>query len=189
MEAIIQKQKQYFNSNITKTVTFRIEQLKKLRSVLKAFEQELTSAIFRDFQKGSFNTFLTEFTGLYTDLDATIKNLRTWAKTRKAVTNMLNFSGKSYIMPEPLGVCLIISAWNFPINLSLAPAIAAIAAGNTIILKPSELSAHTSTGLAKMIRENFDPSFFAVVEGGIEESTTLLAQPFDKIFFNIIFSY
>ena len=79
---------------------------------------------------------------------------------------MLNFPGHSYIMPEPMGVCLIIGAWNYPINLTLAPAIAAIAAGNTVVLKPSELTGSTSAVLAKMIGSNFDPSFLAVVEGG-----------------------
>jgi aldehyde dehydrogenase (NAD+) len=96
---------------------------------------------------------------------------------------MLNVPGSCYIMPEPLGVCLIIGAWNYPINLTIAPVIGAIAAGNTIVLKPSELSLHTSAGIAKMISENFDPAFFTVVEGGIEETTELLAQKFDKIFF------
>jgi aldehyde dehydrogenase (NAD+) len=77
----------------------------------------------------------------------------------------------------------VIGAWNYPINLALGPAIGAIAAGNTVVLKPSELTGHTSGVLAKMIRENFDPSFLTVVEGGISETTELLAQKFDKIFF------
>lgn len=96
---------------------------------------------------------------------------------------MLNFPARSYIVPEPLGVCLVIGAWNFPVNLTLAPAIAAIAAGNTVVIKPSELAAHTSIVLSKMIRSSFDPSFIAVVEGSVEETTQLLEQPFDKIFF------
>ena len=96
---------------------------------------------------------------------------------------MLNVPGTCYVIPEPLGVCLIIGAWNYPVNLTIAPAIGAIAAGNTVVIKPSELTSHTSEGLAKMIRENFDPSFLTVVEGGVEETTQLLAQKFDKIFF------
>jgi aldehyde dehydrogenase (NAD+) len=183
MEAIINKQRLYFNSNATKPLLFRIAQLKKLKSVLLSYEKELTLAIFQDFQKGSFNTYLTEFTGLYVDLNAGIKKLRKWTKIKRVGTNMLNVPGSSYIMPEPLGVCLVISAWNYPINLSLVPVISAISAGNTVILKPSEVASHTSAAMAKMIRENFDPSFFTVVEGGIEETTELLAQQFDKIFF------
>ncbi|HCL82491.1 MAG TPA: aldehyde dehydrogenase [Chitinophagaceae bacterium] len=183
MEAIVQKQKQYFNNNTTRPLSFRIGQLKKLKSVLIRYEQELTKAISLDFQKGGFNTFLTEFTGLYVDLDKTIKKVGKWAKTRRVGNNMLNVPGSSLIIPEPLGVCLIIAAWNYPVNLTIAPAIGAIAGGNTIVLKPSELASHTSAVLAGMIRENFDPSFFTVVEGGIKETTELLEQKFDKIFF------
>jgi aldehyde dehydrogenase (NAD+) len=183
MKSLIDQQKQYFNSNATKPFSFRIEQLKKLKSVLKSYEQELTEAVYKDFQKGKFNTFLTEFAGVYVDLDKAIKCIRKWSKVKRVGTNMLNFPARSYIMPEPLGVCLVIGAWNFPVNLTLAPAIAAIAAGNTVVIKPSELAVHTSTVLSKMIRSNFDPSFIAVVEGSVEETTQLLEQPFDKIFF------
>jgi len=183
MRTLIENQKQYFNSNATKPLAFRIEQLKKLRSVLKSYEQELTEAVFRDFQKGGFNTFLGEFSGLYNDLNKAIKNVRKWARIKRGGTNLVNFPARSYILPEPLGVSLVIGAWNYPINLTLVPAIAAIAAGNTVVLKPSELTTHTSGVLSKMIKSNFDPSFFAVVEGGIEETTQLLEQPFDKIFF------
>jgi aldehyde dehydrogenase (NAD+) len=183
METIVQKQKLFFNSNATKPLSFRITQLKKLKSALKTHESALTRAIFQDFQKGSFNTFLTEFSGVYIDLDQTIKKLREWTKVKRVRTNLLNFPGGSYIMPEPLGVSLIIGAWNYPINLTIAPAISAIAAGNTVVLKPSELTPNTSAALAKMISETFDSSLIAVVEGGIKETAELLAQKFDKIFF------
>jgi aldehyde dehydrogenase (NAD+) len=183
MKAIIDQQRHYFNSNQTKPVEFRKEQLIKLRSTLKSYEQELTDAVYQDFQKGSFNTFLTEFSGLYAELDNAIRNVKSWAKTKRVSTNILNSPGGSYQIPEPLGVCLVIGAWNYPINLALGPAIGAIAAGNTVVLKPSELTVHTSGVLAKMIRENFDPSFLTVVEGAVSETTELLAQKFDKIFF------
>src|SRR5450631_2851879 len=165
METIVQKQKLFFNSNATKPLSFRITQLKKLKSALKTHESALTRAIFQDFQKGSFNTFLTEFSGVYIDLDQTIKKLREWTKVKRVRTNLLSFPGGSYIMPEPLGVSLIIGAWNYPINLTIAPAISAIAAGNTVVLKPSELTPNTSAALAKMISETFDSSLIAVVEG------------------------
>ena len=183
MEAIIEKQKEFFFSNATKPISFRIEQLKKLQSVLKSYEPLLAQAISQDYGKGSFNTFLTEFTGIYDDLIKTIKKLKKWTKLKRVGTNMLNVPGTCYVIPEPLGVCLIIGAWNYPVNLTIAPAIGAIAAGNTVVIKPSELTSHTNEGLAKMIRENFDPSFLTLVEGGVEETTQLLAQKFDKIFF------
>lgn len=183
MKAIIEQQRNYFNSNQTKPVIIRKEQLIKLKAVLKSYEQELTQAVYKDFRKGTFNTFLTEFTGLYAELDNAIKNVKKWAKTNRVSTNILNLPGGSYQIPEPLGVCLVIGAWNYPINLALAPAIGAIAAGNTVIIKPSELTVNTSMVLEKMIRENFDPSFLAVVQGGVSETKELLDQKFDKIFF------
>jgi aldehyde dehydrogenase (NAD+) len=183
MKELINQQKQYFNNNTTKPLGFRIEQLKKLRTVLKDHEQEITDAVFKDFRKGSYNTFITEFAGVYVALNNAIKNVRRWSKLKRARTSMVNFPGKSYIIPEPLGCCLVISSWNYPVNLALVPVIAAIAAGNTVVLKPSELSAHTSAALSKIISSNFDSSFFAVVEGGVKETTEILAQPFDKIFF------
>jgi aldehyde dehydrogenase (NAD+) len=127
--------------------------------------------------------FFWIFRKVYVDLDKAIGNLKNWMKVKRVGTNILNIPGSSYIMPEPLGVCLIIGAWNYPINLTMVPVISAIAAGNTIVLKPSELASHTSAGLAKMISDNFDPSFIKVVEGGIRETTELLEQKFDKIFF------
>jgi len=183
VEALINKQKHYFNTNASKPLPFRIKQLKKLKIVLEKYEEELTNAIGVDFKKGSFNTFLTEFSGLYCDLNTTIRNLRKWARIKRVRTNLVNFPGASYIIPEPLGVCLIIGSWNYPINVSIAPVIAAIAAGNTVILKPSELVTKTSAVLEKMIRDNFDPSYFAVVVGGVEETTKLLSLQLDKIFF------
>lgn len=183
MTPILTNQKQYFNTNATKPVAFRLEQLKKLRTVLKANEEILTEAVYKDFQKGSYNTFLTEFAGVYIALNDAIKNVSKWSKVKRASTSMVNFPGSSYVIPEPLGSCLVIGSWNYPVNLTLVPAIAAMVAGNTIVMKPSELSAHTSTALAKIISANFDPAYFAVVEGGVDVTTELLLQPFDKIFF------
>ncbi|MCF0065598.1 aldehyde dehydrogenase [Dyadobacter chenwenxiniae] len=183
MKSIIINQKQYFNSNATKPVAFRLEQLKKLRTVLKANEKMLTEAVYKDFQKGSYNTFLTEFAGVYVALNDAIKNVGRWSKIKRAGTSMVNFPGSSYVIPEPLGSCLVIGSWNYPINLTLVPAIAAMVAGNTVVMKPSELSAHTSAALANIISNNFDPSYFAVLEGGVDVTTEALSQPFDKIFF------
>lgn len=183
MKTLIHQQKAYFNSNATKPVAFRLEQLKKLRNVLRVNEPKLTEAVYKDFQKGSFNTFLTEFAGVYTALNDAIKNLSKWAKIKRAGTGMVNAPGSSYIIPEPLGVALVIGSWNYPVNLTLVPAIAAMAAGNTVVLKPSELSGHTSAALSEIISSNFDAHYLAVVEGGVAETTELLAQSFDKIFF------
>ena len=120
---------------------------------------------------------------IYSEINTACKKLHKWASKKRVTTNFLNFPGKSYIIPEPLGVTLIIGEWNYPYQLSISPAIAAIAAGNTVILKPSEIAAATSALLAKIINNTFDSAIFKVVEGGVPETTELLNHKFDKIFF------
>src|SRR6266566_2929942 len=183
MLTLVEAQRAYFNSNATKSVTFRVQQLKRLCLILKANESAIFKAIHSDYQKSEFDSFLTEFLVLYDDLEVAIRKVSRWAKTQPARTNLLNWPANSYIIPEPLGVTLIIGAWNYPIQLSFAPVVASMAAGNTIILKPSELCTATSSIIAKLIAEKFAPEYFKVVEGGIPETTALLEQPFDKIFF------
>ena len=180
---LITKQREYFNSNATKPVSFRKEQLRKFLNVLKENESFLMAAIDKDFKKSEFDTYTNELALLYGDIKEAIRHLNRWAKPKRVRTNLVNFPAKSYIIPEPLGVSLVIGAWNYPYQLSMAPVIAAMAAGNTIVLKPSELPSHTSHAMAKIVNENFDPLYFHVVEGGIPETTELLEQDFDKIFF------
>ena len=183
MKAFIDQQRHFFNSNQTKDLNFRIGQLQKLKTVLLSNQNRLNEAIYADFGKSPFETFTNEFGLVFLDIDEACRKLKKWAKWKRVRTNWVNFPAKSYIIPEPLGVSLIIGAWNYPYQLSLAPAIAAIAAGNTVILKPSELPSNTSRILSELINSSFDPAFFRVVEGGIDETTSLLEQRFDKIFF------
>ncbi len=183
MKQIVQKQRDFFNTNTTKDVEFRKIQLKKLKTILKDHEKELDEAIYKDFKKSSFDNYVSELSIVYHDIDEAVKKLKGWSKIRSVKTNLLNMPAKSYIIPEPLGVTLVIGAWNYPYQLSLAPAIAAIAAGNTVVLKPSELPANTSKIMAKLINDNFEASFFKVVEGGVKETQEILEQKFDKIFF------
>ena len=183
MKSVPDIQREYFNQNHTKPVEFRIQQLKKLRELLKTEEKLLYDAVYTDFRKSGFDTYLTEFAVPINELDTAISHLKRWAKIKKVRTDMVNFPGSSYIIPEPLGVCLIIGAWNYPINLTLTPLISAMAAGNTVVLKPSELTAHTSAALARLINNHFDPAYLTVVEGGIVETTALLENKFDRIFF------
>lgn len=183
MKDSVEKQRAFFNSNQTKDIDFRVQQLAKLRNLLKDNDALLNGAIYADFKKSAFDTFTTELALLYIEIDKTIRNLKKWAKRKRVRTDLANFPAKSYIIPEPLGVCLIIGAWNYPYQLAFSPAIAAIGAGNTVILKPSELPSESSKVMARLINENFDPAFFKVIEGGIPATTELLAQRFDKIFF------
>ncbi len=183
-EELLLKQRNYFNSNSTKDIGFRLDILKKLKLLLKSHEPEMFEAIYSDFNKSEYDTYTTELSFLYIELDLTIKKLKQWAKQKRVKMNLANFPGSCYLLPEPLGVCLIIGPWNYPYLLALSPLISAIAAGNTVIIKPSEIPKATSTVMAKLINENFPPELMRVVEGGIDKTTDLLNQKFDKIFFS-----
>ena len=180
---ILQQQKTFFNSHATKDLDFRKAQLQKLKKVVKSNEKLLYDAIYQDFGKSEFETFGTEISFIYKDIDYYLKNLKSFAKPKNVLTNIVNQMGSSKIVFEPLGNCLVIGAWNYPYQLTLTPVIAAIAAGNTCMIKPSELPENTMKAMAKLINENFDAKFLYVVEGGVEETTAILKLRFDKIFF------
>ena len=177
------KQQAFFNSNKTKNPSFRIEQLKKFRKLIKENEGELYKAIYKDFGKSEFETYASELSLIFHEINLFIKNTKSWSKPKKVTTGLANFPAKSYIIPEPLGVTLVIGAWNYPYQLSILPAISSIAAGNTVIIKPSELPSKTSAIMAKIINAHFPEEFIHVVEGGVQTTTELLEHRFDKIFF------
>lgn len=183
MKAIVDRQRKHFDEGNSMEIEHRIVQLKKLKNSLQASEQTLADAIYADFKKSSFDNFSNELALLFLDIDEAIANLTKWAAPKTVKTNLINLPGKSYIIPEPLGVCLIIGAWNYPYQLCFAPAIAAIAAGNTAIIKPSELAPNSSRAIKELVEKHFDPAYLTVVEGGVIETSELLAQKFDKIFF------
>lgn len=180
---ILQKQRDFFNSNKTKDPNFRIEQLKKLKQLISENEDKLYDAIYADFGKSEFETYTTEISQVYHEINQFIKNIKRWSKKKRVRTNLVNLPGRSYIMPEPLGSVLVIGAWNYPYGLSLTPMVSALGAGNTVILKPSELPNNTSRVMAEIINSNFSSEYLFVVEGGVEETTELLKNRFDKIFF------
>jgi aldehyde dehydrogenase (NAD+) len=180
---IVNQQKSFFNSNSTKEVNLRIETLKKLKLILKENEDKLYTAIYDDFKKSKFETYLTELSLIYNELNDAIRNLKKWSKQKRVRTNLANFPAKSYIIPEPLGTILVISAWNYPYQIALIPAISAIAAGNTVVIKPSEIPNNTSKVLAQLINANFNENHLTVIEGDVATTTELLQQKWDKIFF------
>lgn len=182
-EELVKNQKYYFQSQVTKPINFRVSRLKQFKEVLRSNEPLMMEAIEADFKKSRFDTFTNELALLYLDIDEAIKKLPRWSRRKRVSTNLINFPAKSFIHPEPLGTSLIIGAWNYPFQLSFAPVIAAIAAGNTIVLKPSEVPSETSAVIAKLVNENFDKNYFHVVEGGVPETTELLKQKWDNIFF------
>ncbi|QIE60789.1 aldehyde dehydrogenase family protein [Rasiella rasia] len=183
METHLAIQRTFFNTQATKDISFRIAQLDKLNKLLKDNEQLLYDAIYKDFKKSEFDTYTSELSLIYHDIKDAKNNLKSWARNERKPTNIINWPASSYVQKDPLGVCLIIGAWNYPYQLSFAPAVAALAAGNTVILKPSELPLNTSNVMAKLVNGAFNPEIFKVVEGGVPETTELLAQNFDKIFF------
>ncbi len=180
---IIDQQRHFFNTNATKDISFRIQQLKRLKNVLKKNEALLYESIYKDFKKSEFETYVTELSIIYHEIDLALVKVKKWSKKKKASTGLANLPGKSYIIPEPYGTILVIGAWNYPYQLSLCPAIAAIAAGCTVVLKPSEVPSRTAATMAQLINQNFDSTVFKVIEGGIKETTELLNLKFDKIFF------
>jgi aldehyde dehydrogenase (NAD+) len=128
MEQLVKIQRQYFNSNATKSIDFRIAQLKKLKDVIESNESLLIEAIHKDYGKQEFETFISELNIVHDEIEAAIKNLNKWSRHKPMAINILNSPGKSYIIPEPLGVSLIIGPWNYPYQLTLGPVVAAIAA-------------------------------------------------------------
>jgi len=183
VQNILADQKEFFLSGQTKPAKLRIKQLKKLKAALQENEKYFYDAIYEDFGKSEFETYATELSMVYSELNLAIKKVSKWMKPKKTKTNLANLPGKSFIIPEPLGACLVIGAWNYPFQLSLIPLISAIAAGNTVILKPSELSKKSSSIMAKILNRVFIHEIIHVIEGGVKETKELLDLKFDKIFF------
>lgn len=180
---ILADQRIFFNTQKTKSLKFRKMYLEKLKEVIIKNENDLYEAIFKDFGKSKFDTFATEISFVLKDIDYYLKNMNSLARPKKVKTNLANQLGSSKIVMEPLGCTLVIGAWNYPYQLSLSPMIAAMAAGNTCILKPSEVAENTMKAMAKIINENFPKEYIFVAEGGVEEITEILKLKFDKIFF------
>ena len=146
-------------------------------------ESQLCDAIKKDFNKPFNEAFITEIFTVISEIDVHLKNLKKWMSPERVGTSITTFPSKNKIYKQPYGTVCIIGAWNYPVHLSLMPLIGAISAGNTLVLKPSELAPHTSAILFELMNDTFDPSFLTVVEGGVPETELLLKQKLDKIFF------
>ncbi|MDT0595376.1 aldehyde dehydrogenase family protein [Glaciecola petra] len=174
---------EYFYTGATKAASWRIRQLKSLLSMLQKEEKQFAQALHSDLGKSPEEAFFSEIGFLTKEIKSFIKKTEKWMKPITKSTPLLAFPAKSMTKAEPLGTCLIIGAWNYPLMLCLSPVIAAISAGNCVILKPSEKSPATSALLAKMLPQYLDMNAFGVIEGAVQETTDLLALPFDKIFY------
>jgi aldehyde dehydrogenase (NAD+) len=180
---LVKMQRTFFGRGETKDIAFRIRQLKELRKAIIENEGNILDALRTDLKGPVFEAYSAELAFPLHEIGFAIKNLKSWASPSKVPTPLMHWPASSRIHPEPLGVVLIISPWNVPFKLLIDPLVGAMAAGNCAILKPSEVASHTSSTAAKMIRDHFDSSFVAVVEGAAEQTQALLAQRFDHIFF------
>ena len=165
------------------TARERKEKLKRLQKTLLAHRQDIRDALHADFRKHASEVDLTEIYPITSDIKHVVRHLSKWMRPRRVKTPMALLGSRSHIHYEPKGVVLIIAPWNFPINLTFGPLVSAIAAGNTVMIKPSEHTPHASAVTKRIIAEVFDESECVVIEGGIETSTSLLALPFNHIFF------
>ena len=169
--------------NYKTDIKSRKESLKKLLHVITQNEQAIILALYNDFKKPAFESVLTETNYVISDLKETIKNIDSWAKPKKVMASFLNFPSSDYIYSEPYGNVLILSPWNYPFQLALCPLIAAVAAGNKVTLKPSELTPNTSNIIAKIISETFAVKDVVVITGDATVAANLLSKRWDYIFF------
>jgi len=180
---LLRQQREFFQTGKTKLINFRIAQLKTLKQAIVEYETAINDALEADLHKSVVETYLTEIAVVKKEIDYAIKHINTWVKPHKAAIPIEQLPGSGKIYPEPLGIVLIVSPWNYPLQLVIVPLVGAIAAGNCTIIKPSEIAARTAELLTKMLQKHFDPTYIAVIEGGVETSQQLLAEKFDRIFF------
>lgn len=182
-EAIVKELRETYASGKTKNYEWRVSQLKALLKIAEHHEKEIVDALNSDLSKPELECFVHEISMMKTSCKHALKELKRWMKPEKVKTSLTTFPSSAEIVPEPFGVVLVISAWNYPFLLSLDPVIGAIAAGNAVVLKPSEVAPATSSVLAKLLGEYMDVTAIRVVEGAVPETTALLEQKWDKIFY------
>ena len=183
MNIEIAAQRAFFESGRTRPLQWRLEQLGYLKKAIRQYEQDLLIAVEEDLGKSAFESFATELVMVYDEIDFAMKHLKDWAKEKRVKASLAQMPGKGCVYHEPRGVVLIIAPWNYPVQLTLLPLVSAIAAGNCVVLKPSEYAEHTSQAVAGMLRECFPSQFISVYEGGPEVTQALIAENIDYIFF------
>src|SRR5689334_4051671 len=181
----LQALRNYFGSGSTKAYSFRKEQLKKLKASILAHEQDLYDALYADLKKSPEETWVTETGMVLAELNTAISHLKSWMRPDRAGTNLLNLPSRSRVMKEPLGVVLIIGPWNYPFQLLINPLIGAIAAGNCVVLKPSEFAPATELVMKQIIGETFSPEYISYRQG---DGATVIpgmmnAFSFDHVFY------
>ena len=180
---LIQNQRVFFKTEATRDYKLRKRLLRLLREEIKTNETKIYEALRKDFNKPEFEAYLSELGIVLSEINLALKNLHKWTKLKIVKPSMLNFPSQDYVISEPYGTVLVIAPWNYPFQLAIAPVVAAVAAGNTVVLKPSELTPHTSQLVEQILSNVFENNHVAVVQGGIPESTALLEECWDYIFF------
>ncbi|XP_035479321.2 aldehyde dehydrogenase, dimeric NADP-preferring [Scophthalmus maximus] len=180
---VVKRAKEAFLSGRTRPLEFRLQQLQALQRMITEKETEISTALKQDINRSQYDTPLLELIGIENEIKLAIEKLAEWAAPRHVEKNLLTISDEVYIQPEPLGVVLIIGAWNYPWAVTLLPLIGAIAAGNAAVVKPSELSEYSSLLLRALLPRYLDKDLFPVVTGGVSETQELLRLRFDHIFY------
>ena len=183
IETLHEKQKAFFASQITHGNAFRIEKLRALKKEIQHREKDIYQALKKDLRKSGFESMTSETVLVEKEIDKMIRMLPLWNRPQRAKSSLINFPSKDYIIHEPYGNTLVISPWNYPFQLAVTPLVGAIAAGNTVVLKPSEYASQTGKVISEIIACVFDPGHVAVVEGDASIATALLQKKWDFIMF------
>ncbi len=183
IKTTIENQRQYFEQGHTKDIPFRINRLKTLEQAIKKNEKKIISALKKDLNKAAYESYMTEVGLILGDIRFMIKNIRRWSRPQKVKTPLIYPFANSYNYPEPYGIALVVSPWNYPFQLAIAPLIGAIAAGNCAVLKPSEYAPHTAGIISEILADIFENRYVTAITGDVETVKALLEQKFDYIFF------
>ncbi len=183
IKEMILAQRDFFKTGATKSYDFRIEQLNRLKNSIVKYESEILKALYDDLRKSKFEAYTSEVALVVDEINFMLKNLKSLMKIKKVKMPLLHQPGSSYIKAEPLGNSLIIGPWNYPFQLLFAPLVGSISAGNTAILKTSEVAPFTSAIMKKILDEIYPSEYVLAIEGGVETATSLLNEKFDYIFF------
>ncbi|MDD6089619.1 MAG: aldehyde dehydrogenase [Candidatus Limivicinus sp.] len=183
ISSIVESEKQFFRTGVTRGTDFRIDMLKRLRKAVIENDGLISAALRADLNKQPFETYMCETGLLLEEIDYHIKHLKKWSRTRRVRSGVGQLPGKSYVCPEPYGVVLIMAPWNYPVQLCLMPLVGAVSSGNCAVVKPSAYAPESSRVIAKIIESAFPTGYVTAVEGGRDANKALLEEPFDYIFF------
>ena len=182
LKNIIKSQRDFFNTNTTKSVEYRLQMLQRLKKIINANEEKILSALYNDLSKSKSEAYMSEVAMVYAELDEALKKVREWSRPQRARGTIGTFPAKNYVFSEPYGIVLIMSPWNYPFNLAIAPLIAAISAGNCAVIKCSKESKYTSNLIKEIINNTFDKKYIYCVDSDIEYNDVIY-QKYDYIFF------